>query len=157
MDTWEDSDKWGAEDKLWGNKEGTWDKLVVDEGNKEAWPAVGSKGTIGDRLDSSGSNPGSEKGELSKESSPKTSVSSSGVKLENSGSVVQGNVLSNGDKKSRPSSNWSEVYPSPSENWDIIDDSIDQAIDAADAASATENSLLTAGWGGVAKGGLGGL
>lgn len=159
LDTWEDAEKWGAEDRHWGNKEGMWDKLVVDEGDKETWPTVGSKGTIGDKLKTSSSDTGSEKGQFSAESSPKTSVSSmpSAVKPENSGTTAQGSVLSNVDKKSLPSSHWSGVYPTPTENWDVIDESIDQAIDAVDAATAKDNIGLNAGWGGVAKGGLGGL
>lgn len=157
LDSWEDADKWGAEDRHWGNKEGTWDKLIVDEGDKETWPTVGSKGTIGDKLKTSTSDAGSEKGQYSAESSPKTSVSSiSALKSENSG-TAQGSVATNVDKKTLPSSHWSGVYPTPSENWDVIDESVDQAIDAAEAVTANDNVGLAAGWGGVGKGGLGGL
>ena len=159
LETWEDADKWGAEDRHWGNKEGTWDKLIVDEGDRETWPTVGSKGTIGDKLKTS-SDAGSEKGQYSAESSPKTSVSSlsGAVKPDNPGTAAQSNVVSNADKKSLPSSHWSGVYPTPSENWDVIDESIDQAIDAADAAATGKDNVgLAAGWGGVAKGGLGGI
>ena len=158
LDTWDDADKWGAEDRHWGNKEGSWDKLIVDEGDKETWPTVGSKGTIGDKLKTTSSDTGSEKGQYSAESSPKTSVSSmcTALKSDNSG-TAQGNAVSNVDKKTLSSSNWHGAYPTGSENWDVIDESIDQAIDAAEAATAKENIGLAAGWGGVAKGGLGGL
>ena len=157
LETWEDSDKWGSEDRQWGDKEGTWDKLVVDGGDKDTWPAVGSKGAIGDKLKTSSSDAGSEKGQFSAESSPKTSVSSlsGALKLDNSSSA-HGSVTTNVDRKPLPASNWPGTSTS-SENWDLIDESIDQAIDAAEAATAKDNAGLAAGWGGVAKGGLGGL
>lgn len=158
LETWENAEKWGSEDRQWGDKEGTWDKLVVDGGDKDTWPAVGSKGAIGDKFKTTSSDAGSEKGQYSADSSPKTSVSSmsAALKLDNSSSA-QGNAIANVDKKSLPSNNWAGAYPAPSENWDLIDESIDQAIDAAEAATAKDNVGLAAGWGGVAKGGLGGL
>jgi len=156
LETWEDSDKWGTEDRQWGDKEGTWEKPVVEGGDKDTWPTVGSKGAIGDKLKTSSSEAGSEKGQYSANSSPKTSVSSMSAALK-SDNPAQGNVTSNVDKKSLPSNNWQGAYPAPTENWDVIDESIDQAIDAADAATAKDNAGLAAGWGGVAKGGLGGL
>ena len=158
LDTWEDADKWGSEDRQWGNKEGTWDKLIVDESDKETWPTVGSKGTIGDKLKTTSSDAGSEKGQYSTESSPKTSVSSVSVAVKSDTSVnAQANVFTNADKKSLSSNHWPGVYPTPSENWDLTDESIDQAIDAAEAATAKDNTGLAGGWGGVAKGGLGGI
>ena len=99
LETWEDSDKWGSEDRQWGDKEGTWEKLVVDGGDKDTWPTVGSKGAIGDKLKTSSSDAGSEKGQYSANSSPKTSVSSMSGALK-SDSSAQGNVTSNVDKKS---------------------------------------------------------
>lgn len=154
LETWDDTEKWGAEDRQWGDKEGTWDKLVVDGGDKETWPAVGSKGAIGDKLKTTSSEAGSEKGQYSANSSPKTSVSSmsTALKSDNSSSAI-----ANVDKKSVSSSNWPGAYPTPSENWDVIDESIDQAIDAAEAVTAKDNVGLAAGWGGVGKGGLGGI
>lgn len=91
---------------------------------------------------------GSEKGQYSAESSPKTSVSSlsNALILDNSNST-QGNVNANMDKKSLETSNWPGTSTTSSENWDVIDESIDQAIDAAEAATAKDNGGLEAGWG----------
>ena len=158
LETWEDADKWGSEDRQWGDKEGTWDKLVVDEGDKDTWPSVGSKGAIGDKIKTSSLDAGSEKGQYSAESSPKTSVSSMSTALiSDNSSSAQGNVNTSMDKKSLPTSNWQGTSTTSSENWDVIDESIDQAIDAAEAATAKDNGGLGAGWGGVTKGGFGGL
>ena len=158
LESWEDSEKWGGVDRQWVGKEGTWDELVVDGADKDTWPTVGTKGTIGEKFKASCSETNSDKGQHSSESSPKTSVSSMSTFKSDNLSSSHNAVTSSSDKKLPSSSNnWQGLYPPSSENWDITDESIDQAIDAAEAASSKESPGLTANWGGVAPGGLGGL
>lgn len=148
LETWEDAEKWGVEDRQWGNKEGMWDKVIVDGSDKDSWPTVSSKAAIVNPTKSSATvstNP--EKG---KNTSHCTTATSATPNSSNSASFSQ-----TASSKSSNSSKWQTVYPAAGESWDIAcDDSIDQAIDAAEAAN--ENIHLGS-LSGVASGGLGGL
>lgn len=88
LDIWDDVDKWGIEDRFWGNKEGIWDKVVVDEGDKEIWFIVGLKGIIGDKLEIMGNDFGFEKGQYFRDFFLKIFVFFMGGKLENIGFIV---------------------------------------------------------------------
>ena len=148
LETWGgESDKWGTEDRQWGNKEGTWDKLIVDDTDKDSWPQVNSKGAAVANPTRSSSDP--EKGKNAACSSAATSALSNSPAVAN---LPQTSSSSKGPNSAR----WQgHSFPVTGESWDVAcDDSLDKAIDAAEAAN---DNVAVSGFGSVSCGVLGGL
>ena len=149
LENWDNDDKWGTVDRSWGGKEGDWDQVVYDETDKDSWPTVGIKGTVGDLVKTSRSNT-AEKNKVADVDGPFPVTST--AKLTSDSSKINSDNF-NEQKLTNSGSGWQNtVYPSSSENWDIADESLDQALDAADAMRG-----LGTGWGGAHSGGLGGI